>query len=64
MLQILAALLRDAFYDALRTQQQLGYTVSCFPDKFEGHSAAVLRCVVLVFGVHFVPEIPEADRKE
>ena len=38
VLQVLATLLGDPFYDTIRTQQQLGYVVSCFPDKFEGRS--------------------------
>jgi len=43
-LQVLAAMLRDRFYTQLRTQQQLGYVVSCGADRREG--AARFACIV------------------
>lgn len=49
--EVLAALLSDAFYEELRTKQQLGYIVTCLTDKREG----VLRLVFLVQGTALDP---------
>ena len=42
LVQVLASLMSDAFYEQLRTREQLGYVVSCRADRNEGVFGVVL----------------------